>query len=1025
VLFVELLGRLPDIGVKGDVDRLLNHLLPLPCSVTGVLRRRGRFAAAINHPGELEEITDRGRPLWRHQRALDRTLDHLVAQDHVRAVGVSELLRGGVLDHEVRVVVEHRSLIAIEFIVPFDTALDPSIAPPPGAPRPRFVDLVSAGLPYRVWPTSGSTRSPRQAPDPSEAAEFYWRSGSEEQLRLAIELAERALHATAESEPSWVVAADRLAVLLGARFRQSGNPEDITTALALGRAAVARKDADWRCRIHLAQNLGLHFVQTGVLGDLDDALDEAQAAASDVFIGHQPWPGTTSHRPAGGSIEQAVGTAETLIELFLLRYRATGEQQWLQAATDYLGAAVEQFPDAARSSVKLNGLMAELNLLEFERTGEANTLEWAVKFSNRAVLATATSSPLWLRYGRDFALVLLRSYEVTGDESQLVRAFNILSEAMGRLHKDSPERPTILLALATVGLQPIPSPGLGLIAPQLDDTGQPTVTLAGASLAIRAIQDALESLPGGSREQVRAYWMLTSAHRTRYEITSAVEEIRAAADAAERGASAWSRFVATASIAQKLAVADRGASLHAEGIEALLEFAARDPAAAPDARRRAFVLSEAGKSRVLSEQLGRADLACPPNIAPTLLTRERALLDAIRALDAVALAGRDQPLPGPSGERGREALERELHDVWDTIAGGDPSAGEYVAQRRGRALSWEEIVALSNRWPRTAIISLFVLASQCVLFAISPGHADPPRVREVPLDEADWSDVLRELDSGPRSSPDGGRSALAWLPRLGPLQDAVAQLARGSESTLVVAHRQAHALPWGLLAGSIGAGSARPVWTVPALSVLDRVNRRRPSSRTGAAVLGNPTGDLPHAEAEAERVAVLLGCAPPLIGPDATREALELASQSVSTLHVAAHAAYGRESPLESHVVLHDGPWSAREALRAQMDAELVVLSACETARTGALAGEELAGLAQAFLYAGARALVVSLWPVNDPATARLMSEFHEQRRAGADIAAALAEASAGLREHRPDPWYWAAFVAVGDCGQHPSVLST
>ena len=97
------------------------------------------------------------------------------------------------------------------------------------------------------------------------------------------------------------------------------------------------------------------------------------------------------------------------------------------------------------------------------------------------------------------------------------------------------------------------------------------------------------------------------------------------------------------------------------------------------------------------------------------------------------------------------------------------------------------------------------------------------------------------------------------------------------------------------------------------------------------------------------------------------------------------------------------------------MDAELVVLSGCETALAGALAGEELAGLAQAFLHAGARGLVVSLWPVQDAATAQLMSEFYE-RLAGAGIAGALAVASASLREQLPHPWYWAAFAAVGDC---------
>ena len=97
-------------------------------------------------------------------------------------------------------------------------------------------------------------------------------------------------------------------------------------------------------------------------------------------------------------------------------------------------------------------------------------------------------------------------------------------------------------------------------------------------------------------------------------------------------------FVSTTAVSQKLGAANRGATVHAQGIEALLELAGRDPSTAPDARRRALVLAEAGKSRLLSEQLSRGELPPPPDVDPALLSRERSLLDAIHALDAAALA---------------------------------------------------------------------------------------------------------------------------------------------------------------------------------------------------------------------------------------------------------------------------------------------------------------------------------------------------------------------------------------------------
>ena len=181
-------------------------------------------------------------------------------------------------------------------------------------------------------------------------------------------------------------------------------------------------------------------------------------------------------------------------------------------------------------------------------------------------------------------------------------------------------------------------------------------------------------------------------------------------------------------------------------------------------------------------------------------------------------------------------------------------------------------------------------------------------------------------------------------------------------------------------------------------------------------MIGNPTGDLAHAEAEARAVAAALGVKP-LLGPAATRAALTTAVGQARLIHLAAHATFDYASPLDAQddFVLADGAWTARDALAARMDADLAILSGCDTGGVEALAGDELAGLSQAFLHAGARALVVSLWPVDDAATARFMRSFHEHRLAGHEITGALAAAAAEIRRTRPHPWFWAGFTAVGD----------
>jgi CHAT domain-containing protein len=101
-----------------------------------------------------------------------------------------------------------------------------------------------------------------------------------------------------------------------------------------------------------------------------------------------------------------------------------------------------------------------------------------------------------------------------------------------------------------------------------------------------------------------------------------------------------------------------------------------------------------------------------------------------------------------------------------------------------------------------------------------------------------------------------------------------------------------------------------------------------------------------------------------------------------------------------------------------RLDADVVVLSACETALGREIRGEGLVGLTQGFLYAGARGLVASLWQVPDRATAELMTRFYTHLlQDGLRPAAALRAAQNELAATRrwSDPYFWGAFVLVGD----------
>lgn len=119
---------------------------------------------------------------------------------------------------------------------------------------------------------------------------------------------------------------------------------------------------------------------------------------------------------------------------------------------------------------------------------------------------------------------------------------------------------------------------------------------------------------------------------------------------------------------------------------------------------------------------------------------------------------------------------------------------------------------------------------------------------------------------------------------------------------------------------------------------------------------------------------------------------------------------------------LDDGLLTASEVSQLRLDADWVILSACNTAAGNAPGAEALSGLAKSFFHAGARALLVSHWRIGSQAAARLTTAAFEAQRRDTSIgrAEALRRAMAGFIEDRSDPWnayptFWGAFVVVGD----------
>jgi CHAT domain-containing protein len=236
----------------------------------------------------------------------------------------------------------------------------------------------------------------------------------------------------------------------------------------------------------------------------------------------------------------------------------------------------------------------------------------------------------------------------------------------------------------------------------------------------------------------------------------------------------------------------------------------------------------------------------------------------------------------------------------------------------------------------------------------------------------------------------------------------------------------------------------------PSASVLDpALVRRRRAGGASLLAVGNPASfrtaelmagvreperwrfpALPYAEEEARRVASLFPRPTVLTGNEATEETIKSLMPAARYIHFATHGLFDEREPLLSGLALaqdddpaEDGLLQVHEILRLPLAAEVVTLSACNTGLGRLMHGEGVLGLSRAFLHAGARSLLLSLWEVPDRSTARLMERcyiVHREDRRPLDLALQQAQREAMATG---SPREWAAFVVMGDvaAGVHRS----
>ena len=178
---------------------------------------------------------------------------------------------------------------------------------------------------------------------------------------------------------------------------------------------------------------------------------------------------------------------------------------------------------------------------------------------------------------------------------------------------------------------------------------------------------------------------------------------------------------------------------------------------------------------------------------------------------------------------------------------------------------------------------------------------------------------------------------------------------------------------------------------------------------------------LPFANEEAEMIGKLF-CTQPLLGKQATKQAVLQNIHSVSLIHFACHGNAERGEILLAPPPLTDRKPQEEDYLltmenisKVQLRAKLVVLSCCHSAK-GQSSAEGVVGIARAFLGSGARSVLAALWAIEDEATEQFMSRFYENLVRGESASESLQQAMKWMRENGSSKvTQWAPFMLIGD----------
>jgi CHAT domain-containing protein len=480
-------------------------------------------------------------------------------------------------------------------------------------------------------------------------------------------------------------------------------------------------------------------------------------------------------------------------------------------------------------------------------------------------------------------------------------------------------------------------------------------------------------------------------------------------------------------------------------------------------RIEAFEASERGRARSLLDLLQESGTELREGAPAELIAAKRRLERAIRVKNRLLLGESMADEPGETLEKELRRLLGEHERVVAEIRSRSPG---YRSLIQAQPLTAEQIQrrVLDDD---TLLLHYKLGRRRSYLFVVTPHSIETFILPARDVLEGLASQAYELLASGARGMSEA--QAELTLEKLGEILVGPARRRLGKRRLLVVAEGALQSIPFAAMSlSSDGDGRSIPLMvdheivTMPSASALG-ILRSQQAGRTLApkrlAVIADPVfsirdsrlpgrspglglgvaagplvlGEVPayerlrHSRLEATAIAAMANDPEILLALDfAANRRLVLSGvlENYQIVHFATHAEIDSRHPELSRLVLslvdeqgrpREGFVYGHEVFDLRLPAELVVLSACETGMGQEIRGEGLVGLPQAFLYAGAARVVVSLWRVQDRSTARLFESFYRRLlKEGETPSAALRGAQIEQWLKQPEGYQWAAFVAQG-----------